>query len=125
MPKRAPPTRSQGLVASFLSSHHPSSVPSATDPASCQLASMYGCAFRYEVTTSSPPPPGRWIVHRAPWGNWGAPIFLGSLVVGLVGIMRAMRNAQPVAPVRPQFAKAMLGLSWLAALLCTIGDLVF
>jgi hypothetical protein len=69
--------------------------------------------------------PARWIVHRAPWGNWGAPIFLGSLVVGLVGIMRAMRNAQPVAPVRPQFAKAMLGLSWLAALLCTIGDLVF
>jgi hypothetical protein len=69
--------------------------------------------------------PARWIVHRAPWGDWGAVIFLGSLAVGLVGIARAMRNAQPVAPVRPQFAKAMLGLSWLAALLCTIGDLVF
>jgi hypothetical protein len=69
--------------------------------------------------------PARWIVHRAPWGNWAGVVFLGSLAVGLVGITRAMRNAQPVAPVRPQFAKAMLGLSWLAALLCTIGDLVF
>src|SRR5262249_33391768 len=55
MPNSAPATRSHGLVPSFLSPHQPRSVPSATDPTSCQLASMYGCAFRYEVTTSSRP----------------------------------------------------------------------
>jgi hypothetical protein len=69
--------------------------------------------------------PARWIAHREAWGNWGVLVFLGALVVGLIGVARAVQNATPIAPVRPQFAKAMLAASWVAALLMTIGDLVF
>ena len=67
--------------------------------------------------------PARWLAHRGAWGGWGVLAFLASLTVCLVGIARAVQEAPPVAPVRPQFAKAMLGLSWFAALLLTIGDL--
>jgi len=50
-------------------------------------------------------------------------IFLASITMGLVGLVRAVQNSAPIVPVRPQFAKAMFGLSWVAALLLTIGDL--
>src|SRR5260370_5801184 len=56
MPNSDPPTRSHGLVPSFRSSHQPSNVPIPTAPASCQLASMYGPAFRYALATLSPSP---------------------------------------------------------------------
>jgi hypothetical protein len=69
--------------------------------------------------------PARWIAHRDAWGGRGVIIFLAALVVGLIGVARAVQNAAPIAPVRPQFAKAMLAVSWVAALLMTIGDLVF
>jgi hypothetical protein len=69
--------------------------------------------------------PARWLAHRDAWGGWGVIIFLGALVVGLIGIGRAVQDSTPIAPVRPQFAKAMLAASWIAALLMTIGDLVF
>src|SRR5258708_7455444 len=61
--------------------------------------------------------PARWIAHRDAWGGWGVIIFLGALVVGLIGIGRAVQDSTPIAPVRPQFAKAMLAASWIAALL--------
>ena len=67
--------------------------------------------------------PARWLTHRDAWGGWGLLIFLASIVVGIVGLARAVQNSSPVVPVRPQFAKAMFGLSWVAALLLTIGDL--
>jgi len=69
--------------------------------------------------------PARWIAHLDTWGNWGVIVFLGALLVGLIGIGRAVQDSTPIAPVRPQFAKAMLAASWIAALLMTIGDLVF
>jgi len=69
--------------------------------------------------------PARWLAHRDAWGGQGVIIFLAALVVGLIGVARAVQNAAPIAPVRPQFAKAMLAVSWIAALLMTIGDLVF
>jgi hypothetical protein len=69
--------------------------------------------------------PARWLAHRDAWGGWSVIIFLGALVVGLIGIGRAVQDSTPIAPVRPQFAKAMLAASWIAALLMTIGDLVF
>jgi hypothetical protein len=50
-------------------------------------------------------------------------MFAAAVAITAVGVSRALRDAPPVAPVRPRFAKAMLGLSWVAALLCTIGDL--
>jgi hypothetical protein len=67
--------------------------------------------------------PARWFAHRGAYGKLGALLFLASAALAFVGIARAVQNAAPIAPVRPKFAKAMLGLSWIAALLCTIGDL--
>ncbi len=67
--------------------------------------------------------PARWLTHRDAWGGWGVLIFLGSITMGLIGLVRAVQNSAPIVPVRPQFAKAMFGLSWVAALLLTIGDL--
>ncbi len=68
--------------------------------------------------------PARWMTHRDAWGDWGVLVFLASLAICLVGVARAAQDSPPVAPVRPRFAKTMLGLSWVAALLFTIGDLV-
>jgi hypothetical protein len=69
--------------------------------------------------------PARYFAHRGAHGGWGLLIFLISLTISFVGLGRAVQNSEPVAPVRPQFAKAMFGLSWVAALLFTIGDLAF
>ena len=67
--------------------------------------------------------PARRLVQRNTWGGWGVVVFIGAVVVGLIGLARALQDSVPVAPVRPKFAKALLGLSWLAGLLLTIGDL--
>ena len=67
--------------------------------------------------------PARVLSHRPAWGWTGLGIFAAAAIISVIGIQRAMRNADPVAPVRPQFAKAMLALSWVAGLLFTIGDL--
>jgi len=69
--------------------------------------------------------PARHFAHRGAWGGWGLLIFLISLTISFIGLGRAVQNSEPVAPVRPQFAKAMFGLSWVAALLLTVGDLAF
>jgi hypothetical protein len=67
--------------------------------------------------------PARWLAHRSAYGRWGFLLFAAAVAVVAVGIRRALRDAPPIAPVRPKFAKLMLGLSWVAAVLCTIGDL--
>lgn len=65
--------------------------------------------------------PARWMAHRpAPYG--GA-LFAAALAVCFVGVARAVQGAAPVAPVGPRFARCMLGLSFFAGLLLTIGDL--
>lgn len=69
--------------------------------------------------------PIRWLAHRGAYGGWGAIAFVVALVISFVGLGRAIQGSEPVAPVRPRFAKAMFGLSWVAALLLTIGDLAF
>jgi hypothetical protein len=67
--------------------------------------------------------PVRWATGRAQ-PVWTSGLMLAAgVVVSLIGVARALQTAQPVAPVRPEFAKVMLGLSWLAALLLTMGDL--
>jgi hypothetical protein len=66
--------------------------------------------------------PLRWLSHRSAPGGWGLALFAGSAIVSLTGISRAVQNVPPVAPVRPAFAKAMFGLSWMAALLMVLGD---
>jgi hypothetical protein len=67
--------------------------------------------------------PARWLAKRGAYGNLGAFLFAAALAVAAIGIARAAKDAAPVAPVRPKFAKAMLGLAWVAAALFTIGDL--
>jgi hypothetical protein len=67
--------------------------------------------------------PVRWATGRAQ-PVWTSGLMLAAaVVVSLIGVARAVQTAQPVAPVRPEFAKLMLGLSWVAALLLTMGDL--
>jgi len=67
--------------------------------------------------------PARWLAHRGAYGRWGLLIFAAAMVVSVIGVRRAVKDAPPIAPVRPKFAKVMLGLSWLTAVLCTMGDL--
>ena len=67
--------------------------------------------------------PARWLAHRETWGSRGVIVFLCAVVIGLIGLARALQDSVPIAPVRPRFARFMLGLSWLAGLLLTIGDL--
>src|SRR6266404_555668 len=67
--------------------------------------------------------PARWIGHRDAYGRWGLLLFAAGVAICWVGVLRAKRDAPPIAPVRPKFAKVMFGLSWVAAILCTIGDL--
>ena len=67
--------------------------------------------------------PARWLAHRPLFGRWGMVVFLAALAICFTGVMRAVQNAEPIAPVRPRFAKALFGLSWVLALILTIGDL--
>ncbi len=67
--------------------------------------------------------PANWLAHRPAFGGWGVALFFASATVCLVGITRAVQQVEPVVPVRPKFARVMLGLSFVAALLMTIGDL--
>jgi hypothetical protein len=66
--------------------------------------------------------PLRWLSHRSAPGGWALALFAGAAIICLSGISRALQNVPPTAPVRPAFAKAMLGLSWVAALLLVLGD---
>jgi hypothetical protein len=67
--------------------------------------------------------PARFFAGRAGFSALGFFVFLGAWGVTLYGAARAARGAPPVAPVRPKFAKAMLLVSWAAALLLTLADL--
>jgi hypothetical protein len=68
--------------------------------------------------------PFRWLARREPLTGQSFLLFFVAAAISLVGVARAMQHATPVAPVRPRFARAMLGLAWLAALLMTVGDLL-
>ena len=88
------------------------------------LALLWGLPFAYLAAAFlAIDLPARWLSHRGAWGHRGALLFVAALAVSLIGIARAVQDAPPIAPVRPKFAKAMLCLSWLAAVLCTVGDL--
>ena len=92
--------------------------------ASVELALLCGLPFAYLVASYlALDLPARWLSHRGAYGKWGLLLFAASVAVAAIGFRRAVRDAPPIAPVRPKFAKAMLGLSWIAAILCTIGDL--
>jgi len=67
--------------------------------------------------------PAGLIAGRTHFSSLGLLTFAASLGISLLGISRAMRDAPPVVPVRPRFARAMLLAGWSAALLLTVADL--
>jgi hypothetical protein len=67
--------------------------------------------------------PARLVARRVHFSSFGLLVFAASVAVSLLGASRAMRDAPPVVPVRPRFAKAMLLAGWSAALLLTVADL--
>jgi hypothetical protein len=67
--------------------------------------------------------PAGLISGRKHFSALGLLVFAVSVGVSLFGISRAMREAPPVVPVRPLFARAMLLAGWSAALLLTVADL--
>jgi hypothetical protein len=92
--------------------------------ASVELLLLCGLPFAYLVAAYLVVDlPARFIAHRGAYGSLGALLFAGAVAVAVIGVVRAAQDAPPIAPVRPKFAKAMLGLSWVAAALFTIGDL--
>jgi len=68
--------------------------------------------------------PARWLFQREPASMWTVLLFLGAIVVSIVGLVRLAQDMPPLAPVRPRFARTMLALGWVAALVFTVGDLV-
>jgi uncharacterized membrane protein len=67
--------------------------------------------------------PARWLTHREPATAFTIVLFLGAIAVSLVALVRLAQDAQPIVPVRPRFARTMLALGWLTALVLTVGDL--
>jgi len=89
-----------------------------------ELALLCGLPFAYLAAAYlALDLPARWLTSRGAYGRWGLLLFAAAVAVAVAGFRRALRDAPPIAPVRPKFAKAMLGLSWVAAILCTLGDL--
>jgi len=91
-----------------------------------ELLLLWGLPFAYLASSYlALDLPARWLTHREAWGGWGVVVFIGAVVIGLIGLARAVQDAVPVAPVRPRFARTLFALSWVAGLLFTIGDLAF
>jgi hypothetical protein len=67
--------------------------------------------------------PARLIAGRTHFSSLGLLAFAASIGVSLLGVSRMLREAPPIAPVRPKFARAMLLVGWSAALLLTVADL--
>jgi hypothetical protein len=66
--------------------------------------------------------PLRWMFAGAKFEWAGLGVWLVAFTVSIVGIVRAMQEAQPALPVRPVFARRLLALAWVAALLMAIAD---
>ena len=66
--------------------------------------------------------PIRWVRGREPFTGLGFLVFAGAVAISLVGLSRVMRDAPPIAPVRPKFARWMFAANWIAALVFTLGD---
>jgi uncharacterized membrane protein len=67
--------------------------------------------------------PAGWMFGQKPLTGLSVGLFAAALLVSAFGIFRALQGAQPVAPVRPKFAKAMLALGWATGFLLAIADL--
>jgi hypothetical protein len=67
--------------------------------------------------------PAGWMFGHRPLTGMSIGLFAGALLVTAFGIFRAVQGAQPVVPVRPKFARAMLALGWAIGFLLAIVDL--
>jgi hypothetical protein len=67
--------------------------------------------------------PAGWLFGHRPLTGMSIGLFAGALLVTAFGIFRAVQGAQPVVPVRPKFAMAMLALGWATGFLLAIVDL--
>jgi hypothetical protein len=63
------------------------------------------------------------VAGRKHFSSLGLLAFAAAVGVSLLGVSRALREAPPLVPVRPRFARAMLLVGWSAALLLTVADL--
>jgi hypothetical protein len=68
--------------------------------------------------------PLRWLFGPVPPGLPWLLLWAGAAVVSIIGIIRAAQRQEPLAPVRPEFARAMLLVGWGAALVLALTDLV-
>lgn len=66
--------------------------------------------------------PLRWLFGREPLSLLGVGTWLLAAAVDAAGIARAVQGAAPIAPVRPQFARALLVVAWATALLLVVAD---
>ncbi len=88
------------------------------------LLLMFGLPLLYAVAAYlTLDLPARLFAGRVRFSGTGLLVFLAALGVSLLGVSRTLRGAQPVAPVRPKFARAMLLATWAAALLLVVADL--
>jgi len=67
--------------------------------------------------------PLRWVTGREHPSLLGIGELLGAFAIAVIGILRAISGSEPIAPVRPVFARAMLGLCWLCAFLLVVADI--
>lgn len=67
--------------------------------------------------------PLRVLWSSAPVSFVGVVGFLAALAVSAVGLLRAAQGQKPVAPVSTRFARVLLALNWLLALLLALRDL--
>jgi hypothetical protein len=67
--------------------------------------------------------PLRWATGRARPDLAGVVELVLAFGVAMLGLFRAASGARPIAPVRPVFARAMLGLCWLSAALLVAADI--
>jgi hypothetical protein len=67
--------------------------------------------------------PLRWATGHQPFSLFALGEWLLSLVVAVIGIYRAARKAEPVAPVRAEFARGLLFAAWGCALILALADL--
>jgi hypothetical protein len=66
--------------------------------------------------------PARWLFTGDKVTLIDFALFLGSIVVSLIGLARVLQQAQPAQPVTPQFARRALVVGWLFALLLVVAD---
>ena len=67
--------------------------------------------------------PLRWAAGHEPFTLASFGLFAAGVVVTAIGALRAQQKMEPVAPVRPEFARGMLYTGWAGAFLLAVCSL--